>query len=101
LRREQRIAENKATVKSIQDSWLSLSNLNPLVAIWKYRQIGVINEQIATDEKALKDAKAAQINVELATTQRKVTSELDAATAATNRYNDEVGKLNARFKEQG
>lgn len=92
---EQRITENRTTVKSLQDSWLSLSNLNPLVAIWKYRQIGVINDQIATDEKALKDAKAAQVNVELASSQRKVNSELDAATAATTKYDEAVGKLNA------
>jgi len=97
---EKRIADNRAAVKKIQDDWLNVSNLNPVNAVWNYRQIGSLNDQIATDQKALADAREAKTNADLASSQRKVAGELDAATAATDRYNEAVGRLNARYRAQ-
>lgn len=95
---EKRIADNRAAVKAIQENWLSLSNLNPAVAGWNYVRIGTLNDQIAKDQEALANARLSQTNFELASSQRKVAGELDAATAATNKYAEAVGKLEARYK---
>lgn len=95
---EKRIAETKERVKALSESWSSLSNLNPAVAIWKTVQISQLKDQIETDEQALVSAKAAAVNYDLAASQRKVTDQLDASAAATDRYNEAVGRLNARRK---
>lgn len=48
---------------------------------------------IADDEKALANARLAQQNADIALSQRRVADAMDESTAATNRFNEAVGKL--------
>lgn len=95
---EQRIAANQAELSSLKaqsDSWSSR-----LIGDWggDWKRMVDLTASLASDRAALASAKEAQTNAELATSQRKVADALDARTAATDRYNEAVGRLNAQYK---
>ncbi|MCW1985600.1 UNVERIFIED_ORG: hypothetical protein M2348_001332 [Sphingomonas sp. R1F5B] len=54
---------------------------------------------IADQQKALASARMAQINAQISVSQRAVIDSLDAATRATDTYNEAVGRLNDRLQK--
>jgi len=97
---ESRIASNQRILTALQKE-AEANAANPLY-VPGYTRMGELKSALSEDRAALALAQQAQANAEIAISQRAVNDQLDAATAATNRYTEAVGQLNAqRLKSKG
>ncbi|CDO34041.1 hypothetical protein [Novosphingobium sp. KN65.2] len=93
---EQQIAQKQRQLDDLVNQTTSFSLLpKPFVA----NQISTLREQIKSLDSALGSAREASVNADIALSQRKVADSLDAAAAATTKYEDALGKLNTERRK--
>ena len=95
---EARLRSNRAALKASKAEAGSFT-ADPTEVVRRIRRRSELADAIEADKTALASARLAQQNAELALSQRAVVGEIDAATAATNRYAEAVGKLEARRRQ--
>lgn len=95
---EARLSANRRELERLKKEVGSFTG-DPTEAYRRVSRIGELRQAISADQSGLNSARQAQINAEIAVSQRRIVDSMDAASAATTKYKEAVGELNRRIEE--